>query len=176
MNETFLKHHGILGMKWGIRRYQPYDQGYQPEHGGKFLGQNARGKHVTQLSRKEQKLLKKEIKVRGKEYHDKYWLADDEAEALDKTKFKKLREEFDKQYDRLFEQDYPDDEEYDRSRAYTKAETEYLSAHGRYVASKMIDEFGFAFVSQVEARDAKSSDVSKFIEEYGKSYAELHGE
>ena len=35
----FLKHYGILGMKWGVRRYQPYPKGEGPK--GKFV--NARG-------------------------------------------------------------------------------------------------------------------------------------
>lgn len=35
MNDE-LKHHGILGMKWGIRRYQPYPKG--KGHKGRFIG------------------------------------------------------------------------------------------------------------------------------------------
>lgn len=38
VKDNFLQHHGILGMKWGVRRYQPYGQGYDAEHIGKFVG------------------------------------------------------------------------------------------------------------------------------------------
>lgn len=36
MNELYLAHHGILGQKWGIRRFQPYPKEYHGD--GKFTG------------------------------------------------------------------------------------------------------------------------------------------
>ena len=35
VGEEFLKHHGVMGMRWGVRRYQPYPKGSR--NAGKFL-------------------------------------------------------------------------------------------------------------------------------------------
>lgn len=58
LSEEVLEHHGILGMKWGVRRYQPYPKGYKGN--GKEIGEAKRSRREISkdLKKNENKYIK----------------------------------------------------------------------------------------------------------------------
>ena len=92
-----LEHHGILGMHWGIRRFQPYPEGHK---GGKEIGQAARPKKrkISKAAKERQKMRSEAADLKAQTKLDearaeaaKAKLAADSAESASGRRYKKKK-------------------------------------------------------------------------------------
>ena len=112
--EEVLEHHGILGMKWGVRRYQPYPDNYSGD--GKFVGKKSaraerrQARHVAKTNTRiknavdtgnKKKLKKYKDEMSPEEYEKKYAETvkngiDNAVKDRDKSALKKYKEDLNK--------------------------------------------------------------------------------
>lgn len=152
-----LMHHGIKGMKWGVRRFQNPDGSYTKAGKDRRSGSD-------NSSRKE--LLRK--------------MANDENDYADdfrKTSVgKKLQKRYNDAYDNYFNTDSYGRKE---ARTFEKAERNLLYNEGTYVARKMIDKYGEDTFKNNQGSSTYTmkykSSGKAFIDEYANEYVKIHG-
>ncbi len=150
--DRYLQHYGILGQKWGVRRYENKD-GTLTEEGKKRYKINKNGRPEDRESAKLYLTESKKMTNRMINSDVNY------SEEFDKTKFgASLRKEYDKAYKQYFEKEDPTEED---DLAFSKIEEKYLRASGEYCAGRLIDEYGdelaYAFANRFTGSHGKET-------------------
>lgn len=105
IKNDFLCHHGVMGMHWGVRRYQPYPSGYTGE--GVFLGK-LKGAYGVKKAR---------AYATNNNWHERNKCI---SEAKKKLKAGKITKEEYKNERRMYNERLQDANEFVRSRAFKR--------------------------------------------------------
>ena len=138
---NFIEHHGVLGMKWGVRRYQPYPKGHS---GGKEVG-SAKQKSY----RGERKYDKITSKINAEERRARN-ITDKKKLAKSNSKINKLEKKAQRAMDEWGSQERKAIEKATNKKAkeYTKqlrkldekATSSYVTAYGHDNAKRILEE------------------------------------
>lgn len=159
--EEVLEHHGILGMKWGVRRYQPYPDNYSGD--GKFVGKKSaraerrQARHVAKTNTRiknavdtgnKKKLKKYKDEMSPEEYEKKYAETvkngiDNAVKDRDKSALKKYKDDLNKreyqhQKDRIeFKESIDNDNSHKTKKLLSKVDPEDVTEATNLIRSRV---------------------------------------